>query len=553
MILNDKKYILFFILSFFVLQAAIILFPGWREDDAAFFLNQLKNNLFGNAIYWFNLDNSSDRFTPFLYFGYQFISLFTFAPFFFFLYNLFLSLATLILLQFIRIKLNLIYWPLFLFIIFIPGHADSFYQIVNPEKELIFFWCLFLYTLITLILNKSNSHFENTLILTSLPLIIFSLFLKETSFIILFTLCTSLLVINSKKLPFSRKLQFNTKVTYFLYSGVVLSLSFLALYFIYTSSAPDKGGYHYLLTPADSIVSRVMFSLKALVLYAITDPLLVFLLPILLFLSVYQRVILNKDGFASNMIKYTVFIDACAISALSLVAAYVVLGFHGYRYLLPAYPFGLVAIAAYLQIYVPIIKKNFKSLYIFIPSVLLLVLLINSIFSAINLAVFYKVSSYNFMGYKDVLIQNINNINLNKTNLVNFYIPGKSNMWMRYSADRHNDLLDFYEVDTDNIKFEYSNTYHNWVRQRENDGTKTNLKKGDILLILPNSTISQVEILSNLQGLQLSKIIHTQSPNYFEIPEIRHILKYIMMYINPNLLGTMMVYREVDYAIYEVL
>ena len=105
-----------------------------------------------------------------------------------------------------------------------------------------------------------------------------------------------------------------------------------------------------------------------------------------------------------NIFDLKSFIDTCAISALSLVVAYVVLGFHGYRCLLPAYPFGLGAIAAYLQIYMPIIKKNFKSLYIFIPSVLLVVLLINSIFSAINLAVFYKVSSYNFMHYKDVLI-----------------------------------------------------------------------------------------------------------------------------------------------------
>jgi hypothetical protein len=53
--------------------------------------------------------------------------------------------------------------------------------------------------------------------------------------------------------------------------------------------------------------------------------------------------------------------------------------------------------------------------------------------------------------------------------------------------------------------------------------------------------------------LRLRKIMHTQSPNYFEIPEIRHFLKYLMMIKNPNLLGTRMVYREVDYAIYEVL
>ena len=157
------------------------------------------------------------------------------------------------------------------------------------------------------------------------------------------------------------------------------------------------------------------------------------------------------------------------------------------------------------------------------------------------------------MHYKDVLIQNINNINLNNINLVSFYIPGKSNMWMLYSADRHKDLLNFYEVDTDNIKFEYNNAYQNWVWQSEDGDSKSNLKKGDILLILPNSTISQDEILSNLRGLRLSELIHTQSPNYFEIPEFRHILKYIMLNKNPNLLGTRMVYREVDYAIYEVL
>ena len=40
---------------------------------------------------------------------------------------------------------------------------------------------------------------------------------------------------------------------------------------------------------------------------------------------------------------------------------------------------------------------------------------------------------------------------------------------------------------------------------------------------------------------------------YFVIPEIRHFLKYIMLKKNPEALGSKMVYREVDYAIYEVL
>ena len=65
MISIKNKYSLLFILSVFVFQAAIILYPGWREDDAAFFLIRLKYNLFGNALDRFSLDNPSDRFTPF--------------------------------------------------------------------------------------------------------------------------------------------------------------------------------------------------------------------------------------------------------------------------------------------------------------------------------------------------------------------------------------------------------------------------------------------------------------------------------------------------------
>jgi hypothetical protein len=327
----------------------------------------------------------------------------------------------------------------------------------------------------------------------------------------------------------------------------------LVLFSIFTSSVSDNESAHYLLTPADNIVTRIMFSVKALILYAITDPLLVLLLPLLFFYSVYQRVVLSKDIFSEIRIRYSTFIDACAITALSLVAAYIVLGFHGFRYLLPAYPFGLIALAAYLQIYVPSIKKCFKKLYIFVPSVFLVILLINSIFSAVNLAVFYKVSSYNFMQYKDVLIQNVNNINLNFNNLISFYIPGENKTRMNYIANTHKSILSFYEIDIDQINFEYSTTNDNWVEQSEIAFNEPNLKKDDILLILPNSTISQDEILSNLRGLRLREIIHTQSPNYFEIPEIRHLLKYIMLKINPTLLGTRMVSREVDYAIYEVL
>ena len=365
MISIKNKYSLLFILSVFVFQAAIILYPGWREDDAAFFLNRLKNNLFGNAIYGFSLDNPSDRFTPFLFFGYQLISFFTFKPFFFFLYNLFLSLSTLILLQIIRKKLKLKYWPVFIFLVFVPGYADSFYQIVNPEKELIFFWCLFLFTIMTLLDNESNKHRRIILMFISLPLIIFSLFLKETTFIILSTFCISLLVLNSKILSYSsQQMRISTAVKYILYSGVMLSFHFWC-FTSFLQVIPQTKKHIITCWSLLTACNKNIFPVKALILYAISDTLLVLLLPTLFFYSVYQRIVLHKEIFKGNMIKYVPFIDACAISALSLVAAYVVLGFHGFRYLLPAYPFGLIALAAYLQIYFPIIKKYFKTPYIF--------------------------------------------------------------------------------------------------------------------------------------------------------------------------------------------
>jgi hypothetical protein len=60
MISIKNKYSLLFILSVFVFQAAIILYPGWREDDAAFFLIRLKSYLFENALDRFSFENPSE-------------------------------------------------------------------------------------------------------------------------------------------------------------------------------------------------------------------------------------------------------------------------------------------------------------------------------------------------------------------------------------------------------------------------------------------------------------------------------------------------------------
>ena len=155
------------------------------------------------------------------------------------------------------------------------------------------------------------------------------------------------------------------------------------------------------------------------------------------------------------------------------------------------------------------------------------------------------------MQYKDALIHKIDDINSAENTKVNFYLPGKKNIG--YNAGRHRDILNFYEVNINSVNFEFNPINQNWIEQNAAGHNESIVNRGDFFLITPNSTISQDQIMANLQGLKLREIMRTQSPNYFEIPEIRHFLKYLMLQRNPDALVHQMIYREVDFAIYQVL
>ena len=88
------------------------------------------------------------------------------------------------------------------------------------------------------------------------------------------------------------------------------------------------------------------------------------------------------------------------------------------------------------------------------------------------------------MRYKDALIQKINNINLIENNRVNFYLPGEKDIGT--DASRHIDILKFFDMDMDNINFEYNSANQNWVEYSSASSTGKLIKKGDILLITPN-------------------------------------------------------------------
>jgi hypothetical protein len=530
-----------------------MLYSGWALDDTSYYLWLLKYKPF---FYLFNSwSGTGDRLFPIFLPIYQLLSYISFSHKLFFLYH-FISASAIVCIMYKIFKgLNLNFKYIIIFILFVPGFTDSFYQIVNEEKEILLFWVLLLSMIVFVQYHEGNIIKKNIVVLTYPLLAIIPIFMKETSCILSLTFSGSLFALSSK--PISRQLykvgeKFNLKkeTKYFLLFSIVWSILFLVLFYIFTSQDSPES-YLIQMNPADSLIGHINASTKSLILYAISDPLLVLLLPILFLYSIYQRIIQKRVIFAKNFINYAVFIDACAISALTFVLAYIVLGFSGYRYLLPAYPFGLIALAGYLDVYIPLMKKNIKSLYINIPIVLIIFLWGNSVFSAVNIAVFNKVSSYNFMKYKDALIHKIDDINSIENTKVNFYLPGKKDIG--YIADRHRDILNFYEVNIHSVNFEFNPINQNWLERGKKGDIENLVQKGDLFLITPNSTISKDKIMANLKGLQLHEIMRTQSPYYFEIPEIRHMLKYTMLKKNPNALGSQMIYREVDYAIYEVL
>jgi hypothetical protein len=507
-------------------------------DDSFYWLNILKNDQF----YFFQL--GSDRFSPLNGFSQQIISYYSFSPIVFFLYNFIIGICSICIL----VKLISYFTNRFKFlpilIIVSPGFTYTHYLFFAGEPTLLFFWCVFILSLYKTI-NQNKSILW---ILISFLSANIALYHKETGFVILIVFSISYLffyyfLLNKKNYSIRKDKKIYITFSVLIASGFI----YFALY-IFSSMQYLDAGYLNALTPNWSLKSRIVYSLKSFILYVISDPIITIILPYIFVLSIFERI--NKSEIYNNL-KSFIILDSLSISVIVFFGFYTLLGIHAEHYLLPSYPFAIIAITGYLSILAKHGLKIFDNRYKIFLSLIIIILITNGVFSSFNQVFFYRASSRNFMQYKDALIHKINDINLIENNRINFYLPGIDDIG--YTARRHQDILNFYEVDTDKIKFAYNKANQNWLEQNMADSNENFVQKGDFLLIRPNSTISQDEITANLQGLKLREIMRTQSPYYFEIPEIRHMLKYIMLKKNPNALDSQMIYREVNYAIYEVL
>ena len=528
---------------------AILLMPillthlGWNLDDSCNWLYRLKNEPFSF------LPATGGRYAPLNGLSQQIISYLSFSPIFFFLYNYIVGCISIIIILKIINNLSYDFRYVPLLIIFLPGFSETYYSFYSGEPTLILFWCILLLCLYNIFLRNTSASISSLLIILTAANI--ALYHKEPGFIILIVFSVSYLF--GYLFSHNKRGSIGEKFIYKFFVLMALLSSGIAYFiqYLFFSLNSLKTGYLTSLTPDWSLTGRLYYSFKALILYIISDPIITVILPLFFILSFFLRRKTKSRNNLSDHNQLYLFYTCLSFSVMCYLGFFLLLGIHAQHYLLPAYPFAIISLTGYLQVFMPMIKKKLKHLYVLVPVALTALLLVNSLFSSINVAVNLKVSSYNFMRYKDALIQKIDNINLIGNNRVNLYLPGKKDIGI--DAYRHIYILKFFDVDMDNIKFEYNSANQNWVEQNKASSTENLIQKGDLLLITPNSTISQEEIMANLHELQLRKIMQTQSPYYFEIPEIRHFLKFIMLKKNPNSLVHQMIYREVDFAIYEIL
>jgi hypothetical protein len=547
-----------FLLIGCILSPIIFAWPGWTPDDTGFQLSVIKYKPFAFLKGSYIEHNTGDRFFPLAFSGLQLVSYLSFSIEAFFIYNYLLAFLSISILLYITIRFFPRFWYFPILIVLTPTFANSYYIIVTHEKEMFFLWSLFLFLFLLPI--SSNQSRPSKLIFLSLVPANLVLYFKETGFIILISFAIACFLRYRKSVADTtdskngqKSLAKRTQLLLFLLllSGVAFAVQYLIF-----ARFGGQDSYLRSLTPQWTFLGRIMYSIKAFALFVISDPLPVVVLPLLLAAAhiVSRRLkTIEHDSF-SYALNLPV-LDSLAFASLSFVFSYVALGIQSEHYLLPAYPFAILAIAGYSAI---LAKYSFnlfpKGLRIGVVIVAFL-LISNSMISSVNLAFFYRVLAHNFKQFNKVFMDIIENrIQMsNDKDRTRIYMAGKTIDGFSYASDRQLDFLKVFGVDTTKLQFLYAEGTKNWLSPQSGEEKKcSDVKKGDLILVFPNSNIPKDDILKNLQVLPLRTILRTESPYYIELPEIRHVIKRIMLAIKPTIISSRMVYREVDFIIYEV-
>lgn len=565
-----------FVIFLCLILLPILLYPGWLADDTYWIISHFKFQpfFFTHMSYFEN----GDRFQPLFNVLNQLISFLYFKPVSFFIFNYVIALSSVLVLMILLKKIFAKFWYLPIIIIFTPAFSSHFY-LIHTAKELLLFWSLFLYLFfIPFLKNEKNP--SNYIFLSLIPANI-ALYLKENNFVLLSVFAFTLLLLNrlyyrrvkDKTVKYSG---FSKNVKILLYLFLLSSFIFFIQYLIF-SEFRGSDSYFSDMTPEWSIISRIKYSAISFIKYIISDPILFLVLPLL---SLFSHLVHKKANKEENecFLKNIYVFDSLSIAAIMFAFSYIALGFFNYRYLLPAYPFIILAIMGYSSILYRNIKllKNTISKHKYLNLSIFIVIgifVLNSVFHSINTAVYLKYTSCNFMKFNNEIVKIVDNklnsdtleIRINYPGTVSplYYERMNLNMlhYLGYEINADNDMLnnswrtpESFKIGGKTLYYLCETKTHNWmVKPDKNDFNNIDVRQGDIFLFMPTTELKHEDLLNNLEGLHLKCIMKTDSPYYFELPEITPILKKILLQIEPSLFKSKKTNKNVDFAIYEVV
>jgi hypothetical protein len=500
---------------------------GWNFDDTGYWLNTFKNNEL--SLKYFN----NDRFAPFNTISTKLLSMLSFKPNIFFIYNYFLAFFSISILFYMTLKLNLKTWIFPIIIILTASFSTTFYRVFHGERELLFLWTLFIFIIFKSINFKYNFELSSLIYLIIIPVNI-ALYYKETSVVLLsvsiFTAFCFIWHYNNKYFALSKKV---TKTLRNLFIILIANI-FIYIWLYVTHTYPIKSDSYYNdLVPYTSMIERVKYSFNSIFLYLTTDFLIFGFLPIIfLYVNYYIFDRVGNFNFSTKLL----FANFLFIISFLFILSHILLGIHSNYYLLPVYPFAILSFVLYFDLILSFtFFKNKIVLFL-----VFLITIFNSINSSINEVIFLRISSKNFMQYQlhlnDLLIDR-NNSNKSENSILFLGVNDFS-----YLSNIQTNFFEFYNIPILNLSFI---SIHD-LKIKD----KINSKSKIYFILTPNTNEKRIDLKSKIRTLKLKKNFGTNSKNYHELPELRHIVKYFILKFSNNSIQSPNIYREVDYEIY---
>lgn len=448
-----------------------------------------------------------------------------------------------------------------------PAFIESYYRLGVPDKNSFFLFAIGLYFIVIYLFSDNSSKTNLLNLLFGALAINLALYFKEPGFVMISLFSISFVYL-IKKYGRENYIVNKRRVWTILIIFLLSSFIFIVLY-VYLLSL-HKIDYLYSINTSPDFFNRVFQSLIVLTGYLLLDPLIIFVGPILLFIRIKNR---NELGSKLDDIdRFKLFFaDSALLAALFYALFYILDGIITYRYLLPAYAFIIPAFAIYINFL--IIKSKEQSLYLKSLSprirsfimIVLVILLLNSITTGINLIMVYKYVPYNtnefFENTLPIIKNDISNSSANRT--VNLFLIGVnrgSGVEYHYSMgtflningidNNRFDMKSMYPIDSKTLFNVGSKELKYTAYQTENVQTPVS---GDYLFVIPFIIYNEDDLTRSIKekyNIGLEQLYKSKNTYYFQIPNGVMLGRYLMAKM--GLSRPVPSFTNVGYSLYRV-